>query len=362
MSPWIRKGSRSLPGNVLFAMLPVLSLAVLSFLPGGSDSEGRGDIRFVFYNTENLFDTYDDPAKIDEEFLPWGIKGWNRERYEDKLHKIFKVMVNIGGWELPDLIGLCEIENRAVLEDLLNKTPLSREKYGIIHEDSPDARGIDVGFLYRRDKFLPIEHEAIHIDLPDDSVTTRDILRIKGALDKRDTVHIFICHFPSKRGGQAVSEPKRIYVAGVLRAKVDSLLAADPDAAIIITGDFNDEPLNISIHDVLKAGGNWNEMDSDSLYNFMYRKQADDGRGSYKYGGFWDMLDQFIVSKGLMEGRKGIYVSPSSGQIYEAPWLLEEDPEAPGMKPFRTYGGAYYYGGYSDHLPIYLDIYFNKKR
>jgi len=139
----------------------------------------RGDLRFVFYNVENLFDIFNDTTTIDEEFLPYGIKGWDRERYDDKLRKIFKVLVNTGGWELPEMIGLCEIENRLVLEDLINKTPLSRERYGIIQEDSPDARGIDLGFLYRKDKFIPISHEAIQINFPFDSVKTRDILRVE---------------------------------------------------------------------------------------------------------------------------------------------------------------------------------------
>lgn len=321
----------------------------------------RGDLRFVFYNVENLFDTRDNPEKLDEEFLPYGIKGWKQERYEDKLRKIFKVMVNVGGWELPELIGFCEIENRFVLEELIRKTPMSRESYGIIHEESPDIRGIDLGLMYRKDKFQPIDHEAIRIDFPFDSIyKTRDLLRIEGVVNNVDTIHIFLCHFPSRRGGQAVSEPKRMYVASQVRAKVDSIQRAQPNANIIITGDFNDEPNNQSILEGLRAKGDWEGLQPGELYNYMYPYQVNEGKGTYKYSGYWNMLDQFIVSQPLTKETGTLYVKPNSGQIYKRSWLLEDDPEAPGRKPFRTYGGAYYYGGYSDHLPIYLDLFFRR--
>lgn len=319
----------------------------------------RGDIRFVFYNVENLFDTFDDTLKHDEEFLPWGMKGWKTERYEDKLKKIFKVLVNTGGWELPEIIGLCEIENRFVLEELIRKTPLSREKYGIVHEDSPDARGIDLGFIYRKDAFLPLKHQAISINFPFDEYKTRDILHVEGLVNKRsDTLHIFLCHFPSRRGGQVASEPKRTYVAGQLRSRVDSILGIQPNAQIIITGDFNDEPTNKSIYEVLRAKENWPLANKGDLFNYMHAYKVKEGKGTYKYKGYWNMLDQFIVSEGLLDGKNGVYLKSNSAQIYKRPWLLQEDAENPGDKPFRTYGGAQYLGGYSDHFPIYLDLFF----
>jgi predicted extracellular nuclease len=322
----------------------------------------RGDLRFVFYNVENLFDTFDDSLTQDEEFLPWGMQAWSKERYEDKLKKIFKVLVNVGGWELPEMIGLCEIENRFVLEELIRKTPLSREKYGVIHEDSPDARGIDLGFLYRKDAFFPIHHQAIRIKFPMSPETkTRDILYIEGLVNnKKDKLHIFVCHFPSRRGGQADSEPRRVYVAEIIRAKMDSILATDAQANIVVTGDFNDEPTNNSIVNVLQAKGNWDGLQPNELYNFMYKFKVDEGLGTYKFQGYWNMLDQYIVSQGLMNAENPVYLKPNSAQIYKKNWLMQEDTDNPGQKPFRTYGGALYYGGYSDHLPIYLDIFFNK--
>jgi predicted extracellular nuclease len=322
----------------------------------------RGDLRFVFYNVENLFDIYDDTVKQDDEFLPWGLKGWSRDRYEEKLRKIFKVLVNTGGWEMPDMIGMCEIENRFVLRELLEKTPLSREDYGIIHEESPDARGIDLGFLYRRDKFTPIGHEAVRIKFPSgSSYRTRDLLRIEGLVNNRDTLHIFLCHFPSRRGGETASEPRRLHVAAVVRARIDSILGVQPGARIIVTGDFNDEPSNNSIYEVLQAKGSWTGLEKGQLYNYMHPYQTKEGRGTYKYGGFWNMLDKFIISQGLMHPGGHVYAKPNSAQIYQRPWLMTDDDDAPGRKPFRTYGGAYYYGGYSDHLPIYLDLFFGAK-
>ena len=307
-----------------------------------------------------MFDTKDDTLKADEEFLPWGMKGWKTERYEDKLKKIFKVMVNVGAWELPEMIGLCEIENRFVLEELIRKTPLARENYGIIHEESPDARGIDLGFIYRRDAFTPLKHEVVRINFPFDEYKTRDILHVEGLVNKKnDTLHIFLCHFPSRRGGQVVSEPKRKYVATQLRRSVDSIRQIQPDANIIITGDFNDEPTNKSIYEVLKAKENWDNIVDGDLFNFMHHFKVKEGKGTYKYQGYWNMLDQYIITPSLMNENNGVFVKRNSAQIYEQPWLIQEDSDNPGNKPFRTFGGSTYLGGYSDHFPIYLDLFFN---
>lgn len=321
----------------------------------------RGDIRFVFYNVENLFDMFDDPEKNDDEFLPWGMNGWKSERYHLKLRQIFKVMVNIGGWELPEMIGFCEIENRFVLEELLKKTPLSKGNYGIIHEESPDARGIDVGFMYRKEAFIPITHEAIRINFPDNpDYKTRDILYIQGVANLKDTLNIFVCHFPSKRGGAVASEPRRVFVAEQLRKKVDELKKKNPNANIVITGDFNDEPNSKSIAETLRAKGDWDNLKEGELFNFMFNLKEKQGLGTYKFQGFWDLIDQFMVTQAMLNPENNVYVKRTSGQIYSQDWLLEEDMEAPGKKPYRTYLGSRYQGGYSDHLPVFLDIYFRK--
>lgn len=322
----------------------------------------RGDLRFVNYNVENLYDTYNDTLKDDEEFLPWGMKAWTNDRYNQKLKNIYKVLVNVGGWEMPDIITMQEIENRRVLEDLIERTPMSQYKYGIVHEDSPDARGVDVGFLYRRDKFTPLQHSTIRITFPFDTASkTRDVLMVKGLINKmRDTMTVFVCHFPSRRGGEVASEPRRVYVAEQVRIKIDSILTRDPMAKVIVVGDFNDEPDNKSVYEVLRGKGDLENLQPGDMYNFMYNMKMKQGLGSYKFQEFWNLIDHFTVSQGFFSSTSMSYLKPESAHIYNKDWLVMQDDQAPGVKPFRTYNGPQYTGGYSDHLPVYLDIYFRK--
>ena len=325
-----------------------------------SRDDQRGDLRFVNYNVENLYDTYDDTTKDDEEFLPWGLKGWNKERYNQKLKNIFKVLVNVGGWEMPEIVAVQEIENRRVLEDLINLTPMSEYRYGIIHEDSPDNRGVDVGLLFRRDKFTPLQHSVIRIKFPFDTlVKTRDILMVKGLVNKmKDTITIFVFHSPSRRGGETASEPRRVYVAEQARIRIDSILDRNPDSKIVLMGDFNDEPDNKSILEVLRGKGDANNLQAGDMYNFMYNLKMNQGLGSYKFQEFWNCIDNLIVSQGLLSNKATTYCTTNSGQIYNKDWLVMPDDQAPGVKPVRTYNGPQYVGGFSDHLPVYLDLYF----
>jgi len=334
---------------------PALSAATAN--PTLSENIKRGDLRFVSYNIENLFDTYDDSLKQDNDFLPWGMYGWNEERYNKKLKNIYKVLVNLGGWELPELIALYEIENRRVLDDLIERTPLSKYGYRVIHHDSPDARGIDVGFLYRKDHFIPLQDQAIPVTFPFDTLSkTRDILFLSGIVNKRDTLHFFLCHFPSRRGGESTSEPRRIYAAELVRKKIDSLLLDNPGSNILVAGDFNDEPADRSISEVLRARGDTNELQHGDLFNYMYALK-EKGLGTYKYQAFWNMLDQVMVSAAMLNVSNKIYALPSSARIFSPDWLSQPDDMSPGNKPYHTYVGPNYLGGYSDHYPIYLDLY-----
>ncbi len=318
------------------------------------------DLRVVTYNVENLFDTKDDTNKIDDDFLPWGMYKWNQERYQIKLKRIFKVLSNISEWEYPGIIALTEIENRSVLEDLISATPFVESDYGIIHEESPDARGIDVALLFRRSLFRPISHEAILVDLPKDpSFKTRDILYVQGLVHHSDTLHFFVAHFPSRRGGEAESEPKRIRAASVLRAKCDSILAHQPEAKIIITGDFNDDPANSSMNDILRGKSTLEGADPGDFFNMMYDAYKK-GYGTYKFQSSWNMLDQYVISPALLNPENTIYTTTTSAHIYQPDWLSVKDDAHPGMKPNRTYSGPNYIGGYSDHYPIYMDLYFRK--
>ncbi|MEN8957485.1 MAG: hypothetical protein ABF258_05635, partial [Flavobacteriales bacterium] len=210
---------------------------------------------FGFYNVENLFDTIDDKYTIDEQFLPDSEKEWNTTKYFDKLNKLAKVITAMDK-DLPIFMGFAEIENQGVILDLISNTNLNNGNYGIVHYESPDKRGIDVGFMYRKE-FMTIKHsENIEVSLPDNpDFATRDILYVQGELKGEDELHVFLNHWSSRRAGQKESEHKRVKAASVLRAKVDEILNKDASAKIIIMGDFNDYPTNKSVYEVLKAKG-----------------------------------------------------------------------------------------------------------
>ncbi|MCF8296985.1 MAG: endonuclease [Saprospiraceae bacterium] len=343
------------------------------------DSTPREDkgVRIVFYNAENLFDIYDDSLKRDEDFTPKGKNHWDNYKFYKKENNIAKVIMNIGGWEAPGIIGLCEIENFFVLNHLVKKTALKKFNYRIVHFESPDARGIDNALLYRPEKFKPIYSEAIRIDCPfDKSLRTRDILYVKGLVLNHDTIHLFINHWPSRWGGQAASEPKRMFVAQVQKKIVDSILKVNPEANIIIMGDLNDEPNDKSLTESLKAlspnilkaqalNDTVNtiiETEATSLYNLMIEKK-NNGQGSLVYkdaiGYNWNMFDQIIVSGALLGGSEKLIIKNNKAEIFKPDFLLEEK-ENGIMMPFRTFSGPKYLGGFSDHLPVYIDILLSK--
>ncbi|MEM7550748.1 MAG: endonuclease/exonuclease/phosphatase family protein [Bacteroidota bacterium] len=315
------------------------------------DDNPRGEqrLRLAFYNVENLFDIYDDPTKRDNDFTPSGTFRWNDFKYRKKLSGLGKTLTALGGWEGAALIGLCEVENKLVLSDLTTFSPLSNTIYEIVHYESPDRRGIDVALLYRPDKFKLLHSEPITVKDPDNSsFKTRDILYVKGKVQEEE-LHLFVNHWPSRRGGKTSSEPKRELAAKALKEKVDSLLLTDSKSNIIIMGDFNDYPDNKSISDVLKAGENNPEYDLVNLMTYFQYKT-----GTHVYQGKWGVLDQFIVSKALINAND-IRVSKVGAQIFRADWLLTTN--ASGSETiFRTNQGPFYKGGYSDHLPIILDI------
>lgn len=324
---------------------------------------GSNAIRLVFYNTENLFDPFDDSLTNDNEYTPMGMRGWSYKKFQRKLINISKVFLGIGGWEAPEIIGMCEVENHFVLYKLLTDTPLSKIGYKIIHKDSPDPRGIDVAMIYRPDKFNPVFYKAIPIRFPSDpNGRTRDILYVKGLVMGKDTLHIFINHWPSRYGGYAATKPKRAFVASVLRHATDSLMRMVPDSRIVIMGDFNDEPTDESITHVLEARTDSTQLDSTDLFNMMYRLGGNWKSGSNKFRENWSLIDQVIVSSALLHSKKGLYANANGAHIYDAPFLLMEDKTYFGVKPFRTYLGPRYLGGFSDHLPVYFDIYLRESR
>lgn len=317
-----------------------------------------GNFRVVFYNCENFFDCADDSLKNDEEYLPGGLRGWNYTRYEKKQRHVARVLVSIGEWEPPALVGLCEIENDRVLKDLTRYSVMKNLNYRYIHYESDDKRGVDVALLYQPDKFKAISSKPLKIIYPGfSSGSTRDILYVKGLAGFQDSLHVFVCHFPSRLGGEAESDSKRQFVAGILRKEIDSIRSRCPEPKIIIMGDFNDYPDNVSMQQILGAVSPEKAVHDSLLINLMFPLHLQD-KGSHKHSGHWGCLDQIIVSRALND-TKGLRMSRTEAYIFDAAFLLEDDKKFLGKQAFRTYAGFQYTGGYSDHLPVYTCLIFD---
>ena len=301
--------------------------------------------RVVFWNVENLFDTKDNPRKNDNEFLPDAHRHWTPFRYNEKQKKIAKTLIACGDGQLPSLVGLCEVENDSCLYHLTRRTPLREAGYRYVVTDSPDQRGIDVALLYQESMFRPIARRDIRI--PHKQVKrgpTRDILHVAGRVASGDTLDVFVCHMPSRSGGQAKSEPYRIFTAQVLKQAVDSVMRIRKHPSVVVMGDFNDYPTDRSIRKVLCADG--------KLMNLMTHLPD----GTYFYRGAWGMLDQFMVSQAMLRKRARIRTSAEKVSVFRPDFLLEKNARTRRPKPFRTYNGMRYLGGYSDHLPIVMDL------
>jgi hypothetical protein len=314
-------------------------------------------VRVVFWNLENLYDPYDDTTKLDDEFTAAGAKHWTWSKFSTKLNHVAKTILAAGEWTPPAIAGMCEVENRYVLNKLIYETPLKPWKYKFIHHESPDLRGVDVAMLYRPLLFNVISSKSVSIRFPFDTLAqTREILMVEGTLYARDTISIFINHWPSRRGGYLNSQPRRNYVASVLRKLIDSVRIARPGANILVMGDFNDEPENESLKDVLAARTDSLPYSDTSLYNLMGIRNMKHKEGTLKFLDQWSTFDQFVVSGPLMTGKSGLIAAPANVRILRSSFLLEEDNTYFGDKLNRTYTGPRYHGGFSDHLPIRLDI------
>lgn len=291
-------------------------------------------IIIVSYNVENLFHpAHDSVAGVPKDDIEWtqeGERHWSYTRYKRKTENIARVLTNIGEWDGVDVVGLQEVENAACLKRLCYT--LRRGEYDFVHYESPDKRGIDVAFVYKKARIDTIHSRAININdgmsapLNGERLITRDILYVCARVDKKDTIHFYVCHLPSQRGGAAETEWKREAAKQVLERAVDSVYAINPNAKIIVMGDMNAEGLVI-------------------------RELADKrmkGEGTHKYQGRWTFLDHFYVSP--------VIDSVSHAEVYDAEWIMESDEKYMGLKPKRTYNGYRYQDGFSDHLPIVLTI------
>lgn len=313
-----------------------------------ANAQKKSSLSIGFYNVENLYDTKDDPGVDDAEFLPDSKNQWTQERYKKKLENLSQVIDSMGNG--PSILGLCEVENREVLEDLIKTDRLKAKEYGIVHENSPDRRGIDVALIYKKSDFKPIYHQIVRLVKEDEpNFLTRDILLVKGSLNNVP-VYFMVNHWPSRRGGEGVSVPKRVFAAKTARMVMDTILAKNAQSAIVLMGDFNDEPIDSSIAKVLGASPIL-ESEKPYCFNLMGPLKAG-GDGSHYYNNTPHMLDQIIVTPTLLKENTPMRVKKGSASVYRPIWMQESNPKYKG-NPLRTYVGAKYLGGYSDHFPVY---------
>jgi hypothetical protein len=332
----------------------VILVSLLSGHAAGAQDE-KPDGVIMCYNVENLFDPEDDPHTQDNDFTPSGKNKWTWARLAKKRNSIAKTIIAVGKGNAPVLVGLCEVENRLVLKHLVERTPLAKIGYGMVHHDSPDPRGIDVALLYRTDRFKVLHAGFYNVTYASGSDRTREILYAKGLYACCDTLHILVNHWPSKLGGEKQSLPKRMAAAHCAKSIADSILQASPAANIILMGDFNDTPHSAPLVEGLQALPPHGNPSPDSLYNLML-PLAGRGKGSLRYRGQWELIDQFIVSGRLLQPQAPLHCAYQDVEVFDAPFLLEEDEKYLGEKPFRTYQGPVYKGGVSDHLPVVLPI------
>lgn len=305
----------------------------------------------AFYNQENLFDTIDDPHKNDNEYLPTSKKEWNTEKYTNKINHMAKVIASMNEENAPDVLGMCEVENKAMAEAVAGTDALKKAKYTVVHFEGPDERSIDNALMFKSTVFKLVSSKSIPIHFADfPNSKTRDILLVRLETKSKAQLVILVNHFPSRLGGEEASEPKRWAAAQVLRNTCDSLLKLNPHENIVIMGDFNDEPTNRSMDSVLRAKGSEYDLNNGNLFNAMYELKQN-GEGSHFYRGHFSMLDQIILSSSVANCTGKICYDKSSATIYKQPWMVEQDGKYKGS-PIRTFVGDKYFNGYSDHLPV----------
>ncbi|NQX86270.1 MAG: endonuclease/exonuclease/phosphatase family protein [Flavobacteriaceae bacterium] len=313
----------------------------------------------AFYNVENLFDPLDDPNKLDER-SPIMEMSFDRENiYKKKVNNMARVISEIGAdisRNAPAIIGICEVENRKVVDDLANDDNLVKKDYGIVHFDSPDARGIDVALMYQKSLFVPIDASKHALKIYDDSskerIYTRDQLLVSGQLEG-ELIHIIVNHWPSRRGGEARSRPKRVAAAKLNKRIIDSLQAINPYAKIFTMGDLNDNPTNTSVKKILNAKKDKEDVQLKGIYNPMeafFKK----GLGSNAYRDAWSLFDQIMITEPLLEKEYSSFRFYKAG-IYNAHYLTNKKGRYKGY-PLRSFANGSFTNGFSDHFPVYVHI------
>lgn len=353
---WVLTKNKRVKMPKINKLLLLLILGAMVFLAANDfnrATQGRttDGLNIMFYNVENFFDTLNSDLD-DDEFLPVSPRRWNSYKYYRKLNNVFKVLVLCGNdMAPPDIIGLCEVENENVLKDLCEKTFLARDNYDYMISKGRDGRGINTALLFRKDR-LSLLSVASWRPLADDGtrMITRAILYSRMKY-RSDTLDVMVCHWPSRRGGAIESEGRRKLVASYLKEKVDSLGAR---RKVIIMGDFNDEPASASLHEVMRAVPPGVQEKNAVLINpgagLNYSK------GSYKYQGTWYLFDQVLLSPSLYRSESGLDYRKGSFRIVDNNALLTEDASFKGLRPYSTWWGYNYTGGFSDHLPVTVQL------
>lgn len=310
-----------------------------------------------FWNVENLYDTLNDQWKNDEDFTPAGTNAWNGSRYRTKIDHLAEVISQMATDVTPDglaILGLCEIENKSVVKDLVNSPRLKKRNYQIVHIEGPDARGVDPSFIYNPNYFKVTKAVSYRVTLVTDSAhKTRDILVVSGSF-LGEPLTVLVNHWPSRRGGELASRPNRNAAAKVARHITDSITKADPNAKVAVMGDFNDDPINVCIKDVLKTYSNLNKPGKDDeLFNPM-EQLYDEGIGSLAWQDSWNLFDQVILNKPWLPKKYESW-QYYAVRIFNKPFLKSDFGNFKGY-PFRTYSGGSYTAGYSDHFPVFVVI------
>ncbi len=316
----------------------------------------------VFYNLENLFDTINDPDKWDDEFLPDGDKKWNSVKYQKKLSNMERVLFDIAAINknFPAVIGVSEIENRLVLEDLIAQPKLSHGNYRIVHYDSPDRRGVDCAFFYRPDVFKLEGSKAHKFDMPGmPNFYTRDLVTMWGTIEG-EPFFFLVSHWPSRLGGKEASDPKREAAARQCRRIADSVRMANPNTKVVIMGDLNDDATDKSITEVLGAKGNIKKLVAGDLYN-PYIDILKAGYGTLAYRDSWNLFDNIIVSENLATGSTGELKLQRGegtkfyGNIFRRSYMIQREGQYKGY-PLRSFVGNNFQNGFADHFPVYIYI------
>ncbi|TXD93564.1 endonuclease/exonuclease/phosphatase family protein [Gillisia hiemivivida] len=323
----------------------------------GQERKNYNIYTVAFYNVENLFDTEDDPLIFDDDRTPLGKDVWTPEKYLDKIKNIARVISEIGvetSKTAPAIIGLCEVENLQVLEDLVSHPLLEKFNYQIVHYDSPDMRGIDVALLYQKSLFTSDDSQSrrlmlYDLDDPTKRIFTRDQLVVSGKLNG-EAINIIVNHWPSRSGGEAKSNYKREKAAYLNKQIIDSIYQKDPYSKIITMGDFNDDPTNKSFKKVLKTSNNRKTIAAQEMFNPM-ENLAKQGKGSLAYRDSWNLFDQILISESLLGSRSGLQFYQAG--IFNSQYLITLNGQFRGY-PFRSYDYSGYTGGFSDHFPVFI--------